>query len=168
IANREQTAGRETAQTRNPLVLTHKWGFLFSWTDSVTTIKAIPTMYRGVQFRSRLEAKYACLFDQLGWVWDYEQLDYDGYIPDFTLAFKKPMLVEVKPINDWFGFDWNPVIEKAIDSGVKGRLMVVGAKVFHFESLGATTIGRIYEQELFPDDAYCVPTVVHLCDHCGK
>ena len=125
-------------------------------------------MYRGVQFRSRLEAKYACLFDQLGWVWDYEQLDYDGYIPDFTLAFKKPMLVEVKPINDWFGFDWNPVIEKAIDSGVKGRLMVVGAKVFHFESLGATTIGRIYEQELFPDDAYCVPTVVHLCDHCGK
>jgi len=57
---------------------------------------AIPTFYGGVQFRSRLEARYACFFDLLGWVWDYEPIDLNGYIPDFILRFERPLLVEVK------------------------------------------------------------------------
>jgi hypothetical protein len=62
-------------------------------------IKAIPTIYAGVQFRSRLEAKWAAFFDLCGWGWDYEPFDLDGWAPDFMLKGKIKTLVEVKPIN---------------------------------------------------------------------
>lgn len=59
---------------------------------------AIPTKYGGVQFRSRLEARWAALFDRIGWQWEYEPLDFDRYIPDFVVFFPAgPVLVEVKP-----------------------------------------------------------------------
>ncbi len=53
-------------------------------------LKAIPTTYNGIEFRSKLEAKYARAFDLLGIVWEYEghgfQFD-DGtfYCPDFYM-----------------------------------------------------------------------------------
>ena len=60
---------------------------------------SIPTTYRGIRFRSRLEAKWATVFDLLGWSWEYEPLDLNGWIPDFLIRAKyKPILVEVKPI----------------------------------------------------------------------
>jgi hypothetical protein len=59
------------------------------------TIKAIPTTYKGVKFRSRLEARWAVMFDKLGWHWRYEPLDLDGWIPDFIINDVLP--VEVKP-----------------------------------------------------------------------
>lgn len=46
---------------------------------------AIPTKYDGIQFRSRTEAKWAAFMDLLGWSWEYEPLDFDGYIPDFLV-----------------------------------------------------------------------------------
>ncbi len=61
--------------------------------------KGIPTIGpRGIQFRSRLEAKYALLFEFLNLQYDYESLDLANYIPDFVLYFKKNrnLLVEVK------------------------------------------------------------------------
>lgn len=59
----------------------------------------IPTLYNGVQFRSRLEAKWACFFDLLKWKWEYEPYDMEGWIPDFVLFGKnQQILVEVKPI----------------------------------------------------------------------
>jgi hypothetical protein len=48
-------------------------------------LKAKPTVYAGTEFRSRLEAKWACLFDGLGWKWSYEPLDGNRYIPDFLV-----------------------------------------------------------------------------------
>lgn len=39
---------------------------------------AIPTRYSGVQFRSRLEAKWAAMFDLFGWSWEYEPFDCVG------------------------------------------------------------------------------------------
>ena len=62
-------------------------------------IAAIPTLYKDVQFRSRLEAKWAAFFDLLGWPWDYEPFDLNGYIPDFILHLHEPVLVEVKPFH---------------------------------------------------------------------
>jgi len=62
-------------------------------------IKAIPTTYAGVNFRSRLEARWAAFFDLCGWKWDYEPFDLDGWAPDFMLKGKVKALVEVKPIN---------------------------------------------------------------------
>lgn len=59
---------------------------------------AIPTVYNGIQMRSRLEAKWACFFDSLGWHWQYEAIDLAGWIPDFLLfSEEKTVLVEVKP-----------------------------------------------------------------------
>jgi hypothetical protein len=67
-------------------------------------LKAIPTMYGGVQFRSRLEARWAAFFDLAGWRWQYEPIDLDGWIPDFRLCGSVPALCEVKPI-DFAEFD---------------------------------------------------------------
>jgi len=58
---------------------------------------AIPTLYRGVEYRSRLEAKWAGFFHRLGWEFTYEPFDGDGYIPDFLIHGEIPFLAEVKP-----------------------------------------------------------------------
>jgi hypothetical protein len=52
--------------------------------------------------RSRLEAKWAILFDIVGWEWDYEPLDLcpgdgPGRIPDYLMRFAHPTLIECKP-----------------------------------------------------------------------
>lgn len=58
----------------------------------------IPTTYNNIQFRSRLEARWAVFFDRCGWKWSYEPVDLNGYIPDFILHFPaQDLLVEVKP-----------------------------------------------------------------------
>ncbi len=41
---------------------------------------AIPTNYKGLLFRSRLEAQWAHFFDDLDWPWEYEPFDLNGYI----------------------------------------------------------------------------------------
>jgi hypothetical protein len=56
---------------------------------SKSSFRAIPTIYRGVQFRSRSEARWASLLDDLSVDWHYEPSGYefDGvrYLPDFWL-----------------------------------------------------------------------------------
>jgi hypothetical protein len=67
------------------------------------TIQAIPTKYKGVTFRSRLEARWAMFFDLLGIKWFYEFEGYDipgagWYVPDFWLPeVGGGTFVEVKP-----------------------------------------------------------------------
>ncbi len=68
-------------------------------------MKAIPTLYRGIEYRSRLEARWAAFFANLGFVTTYEPFDGDGYIPDFLVEPPgdgvAPFLVEIKPaVND--------------------------------------------------------------------
>jgi hypothetical protein len=59
---------------------------------------SIPTMFAGVQMRSRLEARWAAFFTALGWNWEYEPFDLSGWIPDFLLRGSwGSVLVEVKP-----------------------------------------------------------------------
>lgn len=93
-------------------------------------------MYGGTQFRSRLEAKWAAFFDLAGWDWEYEPIDLNGYIPDFVLGFKEPLIVEVKP---FLGspFDWDKqeheataVLEKIVESGWRGEGLLVGAALW--------------------------------------
>lgn len=55
-------------------------------------IEAIPTLYRGFGYRSKLEAHFASFFCYLGLCFDYEPRLYrfeDGsaYLPDFKLYF---------------------------------------------------------------------------------
>jgi hypothetical protein len=67
------------------------------------TLKARPTTYRGVEMRSRLEARFAQWLDadDLGWV--YEPRAYGGrggqYLPDFQIDGPSLSLwfVEVRP-----------------------------------------------------------------------
>jgi hypothetical protein len=56
-----------------------------------STIRAIPTRYKGYHFRSRIEARWAVLFDGMGLEWDYEPEGFDlpsgRYLPDFRIFF---------------------------------------------------------------------------------
>lgn len=57
---------------------------------SAPPVTAIPTLYRGIQLRSRMEAQCALLFDLLEWEWQYEPQGYmlpsgKSYMPDFYL-----------------------------------------------------------------------------------
>lgn len=61
------------------------------------TRAGIPTTHRATRFRSRLEARWAAFFDTIGWRWEYEPFDLNGYIPDFAIFGAEPFLVEVKP-----------------------------------------------------------------------
>jgi hypothetical protein len=51
----------------------------------MTRFGAVPTKYKKIQYRSRLEAHWAAFFDTLGWRHEYEPFDLNGYIPDFVL-----------------------------------------------------------------------------------
>lgn len=55
-----------------------------------TAIEALPTIYRGTQLRSLLEACWAATLDSLGITWEYEPQTFDlpsgtKYLPDFHL-----------------------------------------------------------------------------------
>lgn len=67
-------------------------------------MKAIPTLYKGYQMRSRLEARWACFFDALRLKWEYEPEGFDlgtngWYLPDFWVDDMGSMgsYVEIKP-----------------------------------------------------------------------
>ncbi len=63
-------------------------------------IAAIPTTYRGIVFRSRLEARWAAFFDVCGWDWAYEPFRLDGWLPDFLIRTNAcDVLAEVKPVD---------------------------------------------------------------------
>lgn len=87
-------------------------------------IKAIPTEYRGILFRSRLEAKWACMFDYLKWNWEYEPKDLIGYIPDFILHFHQPVLAEIKPAGTFA--ECAQYVPKIARSGWVGEALIFG------------------------------------------
>jgi hypothetical protein len=68
-------------------------------------VAALPTIYRGRQYRSRLEAKWAAFFDLLGWDHEYEPFDLGSWSPDFLLSSPtgSEFLVEVKPLTAFDG-----------------------------------------------------------------
>ena len=101
-------------------------------------IKAIPTKYKGINFRSRLEARWAVFFDSMGDSdsmgirWEYEKEGYQlrsgWYLPDFWLP-EMQLWIEVKPeggvcehaesLRDQIGF---PVL---VTSGLPDNPMVL-------------------------------------------
>lgn len=54
----------------------------------------------GCAFRSRLEARWAMVFTELGVTWEYEPRVFrtleGGYLPDFRLLLRKPCWLEIK------------------------------------------------------------------------
>jgi hypothetical protein len=73
-----------------------------------------PRVYKGIELRSTLEAKWAIFFDLIGWNWSYEPYKVihndQTWIPDFVLqGFDgNPIYCEVKPSNssdEWYELD---------------------------------------------------------------
>ena len=68
-------------------------------------MKAIQTQYKGYKFRSRLESRFAVMFDALDIKWVYEPEGYDlgaagWYLPDFYLPDLDVWVeVKAKPLN---------------------------------------------------------------------
>jgi hypothetical protein len=117
----------------------------------------VPTQYAGIRFRSRHEATFAALFDELKWKWSYEPVELGGYLPDFDLLFpRRPLLIEIKPLSE----DMDEAKAKIRRSGWEGdaAILISGESKF---------IGEIYEADAGWDRAvltYCLackaPTIV--------
>lgn len=64
----------------------------------------IQTAYKGYNFRSRLEARWAVFFDHLGVKWEYEpegfEIDGQRYLPDFRTISPQRLVswYEIKPL----------------------------------------------------------------------
>lgn len=138
-------------------------------------IKAIPTIYAGTQFRSRLEAHWAAFFDRCEWRWTYEPQDMEGYIPDFKLWFRIPILVEVKPVQ-WDETEYDLELldaarTKIIRSGIKGELLILGSRVVtttpENSSLPRHVIGGVMDIDPGTDEASAwSPAFVFRCEFC--
>lgn len=129
-------------------------------------MNAIPTKYDGVQFRSRLEARWAAFFDIVDWKWDYEPIDLAGYIPDFisgtTLIEVKPIVIWPCPVigctacNDKPRADYDAAVEKILGSNWFGQsglrtAVLVGAVPYVGRDLSGEfpSLGRVVDSDFF-------------------
>lgn len=119
-------------------------------------MKAIETFYNGILFRSRLESTWASFFDELGWKWQYEPYDLDGWIPDFIIiGDKRSTLVEVKPFSQ--KEEWYPVIEKCLSAQKncedEKELLLLGISPFLYECYYyGPVLGLMNERTWFDGD----------------
>lgn len=127
---------------------------------------AVPTLYRGIRFRSRLEAKWAAFFDRCDWQWLYEPIDLAGYIPDFVLQFSAgPLLVEVKPALYFDDLDRH--VGKIEASGWTHDALIVGTTLFQDVELQAKAIGWL--GDAMPDGGLAWgPGHGFRCGCCGR
>ena len=89
------------------------------------TVAAIPTMYRGRQYRSRLEARWAAFFTILGWEYEHEPFDLGKWSPDFMLTDRVTggkALAEVKPIQAFDEDVGNKIVSACFETGWKSQL----------------------------------------------
>lgn len=112
-------------------------------------VSGIPTMYRGIRFRSRNEARWAAFLDTLGWHWVYEPFDLSGYIPDFVIRFDAgDLLLEVKPSTTLA--ELYELRAKLEQSGWCGEALIVGSALFDARDADVV-IGLFGERESTPD-----------------
>ncbi len=80
-----------------------------------TILKSIDTVYNGYKFRSRLEARWAVFFDELGIEWKYEEEGYEingqHYLPDFELYLPEIFFLDIN----------NPSAKQKVFFEVKGK-----------------------------------------------
>lgn len=130
-------------------------------------IPAIPTLYNGVEYRSRLEARWAAFFGLAGWQFQYEPFDLNGWIPDFMICGDAEILVEVKPVTR-FPLEVHEEVQR---SGCDHQVLFLGCavpvkRVYGEENpdwgpLGWLSIPRAVDP--FVTDAYCLR--LSLDDH---
>ena len=130
-------------------------------------VQSIPTTYRGIVFRSVLEAKWARTFDEIHLAWKYEpvclMLHNGGrYIPDFYLP-QSGQFFEVK------GKVANPHIQQLLDLDGTGELDVVMPLIDQDESESVeirrlAEIAGEYSRFIEPGPAPHFPCLIGLGD----
>lgn len=95
-------------------------------------IKAIQTSYKGIVFRSRLEARWAVLLDALNVKWEYEPEKVHlwtgvNYIPDFHVNVSDwigndDIWIEVKPTLDFV----QPYKSAPFTKSIQGKMLAAG------------------------------------------
>lgn len=122
-------------------------------------IRGIPTLYKGTLFRSRLEARWAVMFDSFGWPWAYEPVDLAWYIPDFLLTFDAGHIaVEIKPEMTIAAL--GAYAQRMVLSGWDSELLVLGAAV-HEDVIG------INGEHVEGGDVALGPAEIFRCISCG-
>lgn len=104
----------------------------------------------GILFRSKLESRWAFMFEGLGWKWTYEPPELDteliGYIPDFLVQLGDhiELLVEIKAETERDNKSIH--VQKARKSGWRGMvLLIIGP--LKVEETGCVEIGSIYDND---------------------
>ena len=96
---------------------------------SQAQISAIPTVYQGVRFRSRTEARWAAFFDAIKLQWQYEPegFERDGmrYLPDFWL----PKIHNRGTDRGGCYFEVKPAVPTQLELA-KARMIAHGARKF--------------------------------------
>lgn len=124
-------------------------------------LKAIETEYKGYKFRSRLEARYAVLLDELRVKWEYEPegFDLDGlwYLPDFWL-YDLSCWLEIKP-----EAPHTEEITKAkrLSLHTKNRVFIIAGQPWLDTQISAYHLG--IHQDTVP-----YPWHWFICADCGK
>jgi hypothetical protein len=129
-----------------------------------------PTEYRGIQMRSRLEAKWAAFFDEIGWRWEYEPDGFGNYyIPDFMVLGPSPMLVEVRPVATLEQYK-EQMYSMRVDSDLwKHDLFVAGSSPLSWYSERETMSGLIGQWEMGGTQKWGFsPGMWSLCKNCGE
>lgn len=93
------------------------------------TIKAIPTIYNDISFRSKLEASWAKYFDSIDMNWQYEVEGYefiDGarYLPDFWMPECRTFFEVKGPLHEK---DMNKMRRLAEAVAPKGIMVAIGS-----------------------------------------
>ena len=143
---------------------------------------SIPTTgIQGIRFRSRIEAQWAEMFTKLGWEWEYEPIDLNGYIPDFIIKFPyKHLLVEVKGDTDIKNIE--KYADKIIKSGWNGEFLLVCSVLnddVHSHSIYLGLLGATQYTHMsscwIDEPEPCYPTIkdrdyayLTICDDCKK
>ena len=116
----------------------------------IYNIAAKPTRYKGVNFRSRLEARWAAFFDVREWRWEYEPaVEFFNWIPDFVISFPEcPLFVEIKPVFPDSDFHWSKdeSFSKAKQHWQSVQIFLLGnGPAFRSSWPGFAEIGRILD-----------------------
>jgi hypothetical protein len=120
----------------------------------------------GLLFRSRLEARWAAFFDLLGWPWEYEPFDLNGYTPDFLLKFKVPPLVEVTPEVQLQNLQFYQ--HQIETSGWNKEYLIVGAALFAGSAMvGVPCLGLLGEKTS-SDSWWADQGLLFRCKLCGQ
>lgn len=113
--------------TATPSSLRIGWGRYGARQMISYEVEAKPTFYRGVKYRSRLEAKWAAFFTIMKWPFEYEPFDLGKWSPDFLLHGKnQPILAEVKPIHAFDAEIADKMATAANKAAFVGELLLVG------------------------------------------